>query len=71
MFCSQRAADDRLGDGYLDADELRLALRSAGVDAAPADCKQLIKDTDTDGDGTIDFKEFKTIFQSKSAVRQD
>ena len=21
MFCSQRAADDRLGDGYLDADE--------------------------------------------------
>jgi Ca2+-binding EF-hand superfamily protein len=48
---------DTSGDGYLDAEELRLAIKVAKGDEVPLeDCKELIAEIDCDGDGVIDFR---------------
>eukprot|EP00930_Biecheleria_cincta_P047303 TRINITY_DN32765_c0_g1_i1.p1 TRINITY_DN32765_c0_g1~~TRINITY_DN32765_c0_g1_i1.p1 ORF type:complete len:425 (-),score=53.78 TRINITY_DN32765_c0_g1_i1:120-1394(-) len=53
---------DTSGDGALDANELKLALRTAiGMDLEIRDCEQLIAAADRNGTGTIDFEEFKNI----------
>lgn len=53
---------DTNGDRALDADELKVALRTVlGVDIAREDCEQLIAAADKDGTGTVDFGEFKAI----------
>jgi len=53
---------DSSGDGYIDAEELRLALRSNGVDMTLEDVTSIVRGTDSDGDGYIDFDDFCTIF---------
>lgn len=51
---------DTSGDGYLDATELKLALRFVtGEDVSVEDCERIIRGVDTDGDGVIDFHEWK------------
>mmetsp|Transcript_15799 Transcript_15799/g.32412 ORF Transcript_15799/g.32412 Transcript_15799/m.32412 type:complete len:313 (+) Transcript_15799:3-941(+) len=53
---------DTSGDGYLDATEVKVALRAAiGCDVALADCERLVGEADTDGDGVVDFHEFQHI----------
>lgn len=53
---------DTSGDGALDADELKVALRSAlGVDLSRSDCERLVAAADRDGSGEIDFDEFCAI----------
>jgi hypothetical protein len=53
---------DTSGDGALDADELKVALRSAlGVDLSKSDCQRLVAAADKDGTETIDFGEFRAI----------
>ena len=43
---------DTSGDGALDPDELKVALRVAlGVDLSKSDCQQLVAAADRDGDG--------------------
>ena len=60
---------DSSNDGFLDADELHLAFRASGFEVDVADCKRLVRDADADGDGHIDFKEFRAIFESKTGRR--
>ena len=53
---------DTSGDGALDADELKVALRSAlGVDLSLSDCERLVGAADRDGNGVVDFEEFCAI----------
>lgn len=53
---------DTSGDGALDADELKVALRSAlGMDLSRSDCERLVAAADKDGTETIDFGEFRAI----------
>jgi Ca2+-binding EF-hand superfamily protein len=55
---------DTSGDGFLDAIELKLALRSTtGVEFDLVDCERIISSMDTDGDGVIDFHEFKQVIE--------
>ena len=50
---------DTSGDGFLDASELKLALRFVtGEDLSVEDCERIVRGMDTDGDGVIDFHEF-------------
>lgn len=51
---------DTSGDGYLDAAELKLALRFVtGEDVSVEDCERIVRSMDTDGDGVIDFHEVR------------
>ena len=53
---------DTSGDGALDADELKVALRVAlGLDLSRDDCVQLVAAADKDGTGTVDYCEFKAV----------
>lgn len=57
---------DTSGDGALDADELKVALRVAlGVDVSIEDCTELVNAADKDGNGTCDFDEFKAICRNE------
>ena len=51
---------DTSGDGFLDSVELKLALRVAlGTDLPLRECGKIIESVDADGNGTIDWPEFK------------
>ena len=53
-------------DGSLDASELKCALQVAlGAELTLKDCQQLIAAVDKDGNGEVDFGEFKDICRAK------
>ena len=57
---------DTSGDGALDADELKIALRVAlGVDISRDDCEKVILAADKDGTNTVDFGEFMLICRQR------
>ncbi|KAJ0235402.1 calcium-binding protein CML25 [Hirschfeldia incana] len=49
------------GNGSISAEELHEVLRSLGDECSIAECKKMIGGVDKDGDGTIDFEEFKVM----------
>ncbi|GJJ72934.1 solute carrier family 25 (mitochondrial phosphate transporter), member 23/24/25/41 [Entomortierella parvispora] len=50
---------DHNNDNEIQADELQASLAKAGIDMSDADLKQFIKAMDKDGDGAIDFEEWR------------
>lgn len=60
---------DTSGDGYLDADELKIALRlSIGRDVSSADCDATILATDRNGDCLLSFDEFLGAFEMATGI---
>ncbi|CAA0240648.1 unnamed protein product [Arabidopsis thaliana] len=49
------------GNGSISAEELHEVLRSLGDECSIAECRKMIGGVDKDGDGTIDFEEFKIM----------
>lgn len=49
------------GNGSITADELFKVLKSLGDECTLAECKKMISGVDSDGDGMIDFEEFKVM----------
>lgn len=55
------------GNGRLDAFELCVSLRAAlGADIRLEDCELILKSVDTDGDGTVDYNEFRAAAEIAS-----
>ncbi|XP_021909993.1 probable calcium-binding protein CML25 [Carica papaya] len=54
------------GNGSITAEELHEVLRSLGDECSLADCRKMISGVDKDGDGTIDFEEFKVMMMMGS-----
>jgi calcium-binding protein CML len=56
---------DRNGDGYITVDELRSVLSSLGIKQGrkAEECRRMIGKVDADGDGRVDFKEFKQMMR--------
>ncbi|XWS22237.1 hypothetical protein CRYUN_Cryun29cG0017300 [Craigia yunnanensis] len=56
---------DQNGDGYISVDELRSVLDSLGLKQGKTieDCKRMIMKVDVDGDGRVNFKEFKQMMK--------
>ncbi|KAK6146298.1 hypothetical protein DH2020_020167 [Rehmannia glutinosa] len=56
---------DQNGDGFITVDELKSVLASLGLKQGRAaeDCKKMIMRVDADGDGMVDFSEFKQMMR--------
>ncbi|OMP07050.1 Calcium-binding EF-hand [Corchorus olitorius] len=56
---------DQNGDGFISVDELRSVLVSLGLKQGKTieDCKRMIMKVDADGDGRVNFKEFKQMMK--------
>ncbi|MCD7448382.1 Calmodulin-like protein 3 [Datura stramonium] len=56
---------DQNGDGFITVDELKSVLASLGLKQGRTidDCKQMIKKVDVDGDGMVNFTEFKQMMK--------
>lgn len=56
---------DQNADGFITVDELRTVLSSLGLKQGRTvqDCKNMISKVDVDGDGMVDFKEFKQMMK--------
>ncbi|XP_074589565.1 calmodulin-like protein 3 [Curcuma longa] len=59
------AVFDQNGDGFITAEELRSVLSSLGLRRGITleDCKKMISQVDVDGDGKVNFKEFKQMMK--------
>ncbi|CAI0559679.1 unnamed protein product [Linum tenue] len=56
---------DQNGDGFITVDELRSVLASLGLKQGRTveDCRKMIMKVDVDGDGMVNFKEFKQMMK--------
>ncbi|XP_021821158.1 probable calcium-binding protein CML25 [Prunus avium] len=54
------------GNGSISAEELYKVLRSLGDECSIAECKKMIGAVDSDGDGMINFEEFKVMMMMGS-----
>lgn len=56
---------DQNGDGYITGEELRSVLSSFGLKQGRTmeDCKKMIMKVDVDGDGRVDYREFKQMMK--------
>lgn len=56
---------DQNGDGYITVEELRSVLASLGLKQGRnvEDCKLMIKKVDVDGDGRVNYNEFKQMMK--------
>uniref|UniRef100_A0A0D9XXX8 EF-hand domain-containing protein n=1 Tax=Leersia perrieri TaxID=77586 RepID=A0A0D9XXX8_9ORYZ len=56
---------DQNGDGFITVEELRSVLSSLGLKQGRTaeDCRRMISKVDADGDGRVDFKEFKQMMR--------
>ncbi|GMI73322.1 calmodulin-like 3, ARF-GAP domain 11 [Hibiscus trionum] len=57
---------DQNRDGFITVEELRSVLSSLGLKQGRTieDCKRMIQKVDEDGDGMVNFKEFKQMMKS-------
>ncbi|KAK4369244.1 hypothetical protein RND71_013036 [Anisodus tanguticus] len=56
---------DQNGDGFITVEELRSVLSSLGLKQGKTleDCKRMILKVDGDGDGMVDYKEFRQMMK--------
>ncbi|KAI4348595.1 hypothetical protein L6164_009303 [Bauhinia variegata] len=57
---------DQNGDGFITEEELSSVLASLGLRHGKTieDCKKMIKNVDVDGDGMVDYKEFRRMMKA-------
>ncbi|XVE91950.1 hypothetical protein REPUB_Repub01dG0055400 [Reevesia pubescens] len=54
------------GNGSISAQELHEVLKSLGDECSIAECRKMISGVDNDGDGMIDFEEFKLMMMAEA-----
>jgi len=57
---------DRDGDGLITGEELRLTMNNLGEPITEAEVNAMIAEADLDGDGKINFVEFKSLMANKA-----
>ncbi|XP_052790146.1 troponin C-like isoform X1 [Mya arenaria] len=56
---------DNQKKGVIPVDDLRWILKSLGDDITEEEIDDMIAETDTDGSGTVDYEEFKSLMSSE------
>lgn len=56
---------DKDKNGKISANELHSVLKSLGDKCSLKDCRKMIKSVDVDGDGCVNFEEFKKMMGAK------
>ncbi|XVF43566.1 hypothetical protein PTKIN_Ptkin02bG0050100 [Pterospermum kingtungense] len=59
------------GNGSISAEELHEVLKSLGDECSIAECRKMISGVDHDGDGMIDFEEFKHMMMAGARMPMD
>lgn len=57
---------DRDGDGLITGEELRLTMNNLGEPITEEEVRDMIAEADIDGDGKINFAEFKSLMVNKA-----
>ncbi|KAB5516692.1 hypothetical protein DKX38_027340 [Salix brachista] len=52
---------DKNKNGLISADELHSVMRMLGLKCSLGDCRKMIREVDQDGDGNVNFEEFKKM----------
>ncbi|KAG6433351.1 hypothetical protein SASPL_104961 [Salvia splendens] len=52
---------DRNGDGFISVEEVSSVLASLGQGRGAEECEKMIEKVDADGDGRVDFNEFRKM----------
>ncbi|CAF2318370.1 unnamed protein product [Rotaria sp. Silwood2] len=60
---------DRLGGGVISIQDLAFVMRSIGYQTTPSELECMIREVDQDGNGLIDFDEFKQMMNRKADSR--
>ncbi|CAF1126551.1 unnamed protein product [Rotaria sordida] len=60
---------DRLGGGVISIQDLAFVMRSIGYETTPSELESMIREVDQDGNGLIDFDEFKEMMNRKGDSR--
>ena len=58
---------DKDGDGFITPQELRAVMTQMGESVTHEEVDAIIKEADSDGDGTINYAEFFTMFNRKNS----
>lgn len=56
---------DKDKNGLISTEELHLALDRLGMKCSVEECQEMIKSVDSDGDGSVNFDEFKKMMTAK------
>ncbi|CAN1122769.1 Probable calcium-binding protein CML23 [Linum perenne] len=51
-------------NGLISANELHAVMKMLGLKCSMGDCKKMIRQVDQDGDGSVNFEEFKKMMAS-------
>ena len=63
---------DKDGDGRITAEELSTVVRSLGQSPTPEELRDMVRDVDADGNGTIEFSEFLALMsRQREAANAD
>lgn len=62
---------DKDGDGCITAEELSTVIRSLGQSPTPEELRDMVRDVDADGNGTIEFAEFLALMSRKADADND
>ncbi|KAB2084298.1 hypothetical protein ES319_A05G325700v1 [Gossypium barbadense] len=60
---------DRNGNGWISAEELQEVLKSLGDECSMEECRKMISRVDNDGNGMIDFQEFKVMMVAAHSIQ--
>ncbi|CAO2820172.1 unnamed protein product [Amaranthus hypochondriacus] len=59
---------DADGNGKITVEELQMVMKSLGDDFSLGECRKMINGVDRDGDGTINFDEFKAMMMMGARI---
>ncbi|PAA90175.1 hypothetical protein BOX15_Mlig029060g2 [Macrostomum lignano] len=62
---------DENGSGTIDESELRYAMQLHGCDVSESSAKKLLSEADSDGSGTLNFKEYCSMLKKKRKDKAD